>query len=251
MARLILTVIRRIYTSWCFLWFFLIFLLLWPFFWLFLQRKEWHWLANWCNRIWAVVVYTISLLPLRMVYKFKPQKGQVYVFCANHSSYIDIPVMLWGVKQNFCFMGKSSLAKVPLIGYMYKKLNILVDRKNPRSRVEAYEQAGREVEKGNSLVMFPEGTIAPSAPFMGEYKEGAFKIAIAKQIPIVPVTIPYNWLILPDDGKWLGRPHVAMAVFHEPIETKGMTLDDLPYLKEKTREVIEKELIKRNPSIFN
>ena len=84
---------------------------------------------------------------------------------------------------------------------------------------------------------------------MGEFKDGAFKIAIEKQIPIVPVTIPYNWLILPDDGKWSGRPHIAMAIFHEPIETRGMTLENLGELMTKTREVITKELALHNPNI--
>lgn len=157
--------------------------------------------------------------------------------------------MLWGVKQNFCFMGKSSLAKVPLIGYMYRKLNILVDRKNPRSRAEAYAQALSELDHGNSIVMFPEGTIPDNAPRLGAYKEGAFKLAIEKQIAIVPVTIPYNWLILPDDGKWLGKPNIAMAIFHEPIETKGMTFENIPALIEQTRNTITQELAKRNPKI--
>lgn len=244
--------IRRVYTIWCFIWFFVVFLLLWPFFWLFLQRKEWHWLANWCNRVWTVVVYTLSLLPLKMIYRFKPEKGKVYIYCPNHTSYIDIPVMLWGVKQDFCFMGKSSLAKVPLIGYMYKKLNILVDRKNPRSRRDAYEKALEELDNGKSIVMFPEGTIPEHPPRLGPYKEGAFKIAIEKQIPIVPVTIPFNWLILPDDRKWLGKPNIAMAIFHQPIVTEGMTLENLPELMEMTRKVIAEELAVWNSSIdFN
>jgi len=184
-----------------------------------------------------------------MVYRFKPEKGKAYIYCPNHTSYIDIPVMLWGVKQDFCFMGKSSLAKVPLIGYMYRKLNILVDRKNPRSRKDAYEKALHELDKGRSIVLFPEGTIPPHPPALGPYKEGAFKIAIEKQIPIVPVTIPFNWLILPDDGKWLGKPNIAMAIFHQPIITEGMSEANLPELMEKTRSVIEAELAVWNSSL--
>lgn len=241
--------IRRIYTIWCFLWFFIIFLLLWPFFWIFLQREEWYWLANWCNRIWTLIVYTLSGLPLSMHYRFKPQKNEPYIYCPNHTSYIDIPVMLWGVKEQFCFMGKSSLAKVPLIGYMYRRLNILVDRKNVRSRANAYNQAALELEKGKSLVIFPEGTITSHPPYPGVFRDGAFRLAIEKQIPIVPVTIPYNWLILPDDGKWSGRPHKAMAIFHEPISTKGLTLDDVKWLMETTHQIISDEVFKWNSNV--
>lgn len=242
-------IIRRIYTTWCFLWFFIIFLLLWPFFWIFLQREQWYWLANWCNRVWTLIVYALSGLPLMMEYRFKPQKGQAYVYCPNHTSYIDIPVMLWGVRQNFSFMGKSSLAKVPLIGYMYSRLNVLVDRKSPKSRGEALGKAGSQIDKGISLVIFPEGTIPETPPFLGAFKDGAFRLAIEKQIPIVPVTIPYNWLILPDDGRWLGKPNIAMAIFHEPIATKGLSLADVKGLMEQTHQVISAEILKRNPNV--
>jgi len=224
-------------------------MILWPFFWLFLQREQWYWLANWCNRVWTVIVYALSGLPLIIEYRFKPQKDQAYIFCPNHTSYIDIPVMLWGVKQNFSFMGKSSLGKVPLIGYMYRKLNVLVDRNSIKSKHEAINRAGMQLEKDISLVIFPEGTIHKHPPIPGQFKEGAFRLAIEKQIPVVPVTIPYNWLILPDDGKWLGKPNLAMAIFHEPISTKGRTLDDMKWLMEQTHQVITEEILKRNPHV--
>ncbi len=171
------------------------------------------------------------------------------MYCPNHTSYIDIPVMLWGVKENFSFMGKSSLAKIPLIGYMYSRLNVLVDRKSLKSRGEAINKAASQLDKGISLVIFPEGTIPDHPPFTGQFRDGAFRLAIEKQIPIVPVTIPYNWLILPDDGKWLGKPNRAMAIFHEPISTKGLTLNDIKWLMDETHQVISAEIIKRNPNV--
>lgn len=241
--------IRRIYTIWCFLWFFIIFILLWPFFWVFLQREQWYWLANWCNRVWTLIVYALSGLPLIMEYHFRPKKGQAYIYCPNHTSYIDIPVMLWGVRQNFSFMGKSSLGKVPLIGYMYSRLNVLVDRKSTKSKAQALAKSAKQLDKGISLVIFPEGTIPITPPYLGSFKDGAFRLAIEKQIPIVPVTIPYNWLILPDDGKWLGKPNKAMAIFHEPISTVGLTMSDLKMLMEKTHQVISEEILKRNPNV--
>jgi 1-acyl-sn-glycerol-3-phosphate acyltransferase len=237
-----LHLLRRIYTIWCLIWFFAVFILLWPFFWTFLQSKKTYWLANWCNRVWTVVVYSLSFLPLKIVYRFKPEKGQAYVFCPNHTSYIDIPVMLWGVKSEFSFLGKSSLGKVPFIGYMYKRLNILVDRKSAKNRVEAYQLACETLEQGKSMVVFAEGTISKNAPYMNEFRDGAFRMAVEKQKPIVPVTMPFNWLILPDDGKWLGKPNIAMAIFHEPIDTKGMTMDDVPMLMRQTRQIIEEEI---------
>jgi 1-acyl-sn-glycerol-3-phosphate acyltransferase len=79
---------------------------------------------------------------------------------------------------------------------------------------------------------------------MGEFKDGAFRAAIEKQIPIVPVTIPYNWIILPAD-QFLLRWHPLKVIFHEPIETTGLTLQDVDALKEKVFRIIDEEL-KRN-----
>ena len=77
-------------------------------------------------------------------------------------------------------------------------------------------------------------------------KPEEFQSAIEKQIPIVPITIPYNWLILPDDGKYIPVRHLMKLIVHEPIETTGMTLDNLEELKNKTFVIIDTELRKQN-----
>jgi len=79
---------------------------------------------------------------------------------------------------------------------------------------------------------------------MARFKDGPFRIAIEKQIPVVPVTIPYNWIILPDDGKFLlnKRERKVKIIFHEPIETKGLKMSDMEDLKQKTFEIIDSEL---------
>ncbi|NJM26626.1 MAG: 1-acyl-sn-glycerol-3-phosphate acyltransferase, partial [Bacteroidia bacterium] len=97
-------------------------------------------------------------------------------------------------------------------------------------------------DKGKSLVIFPEGGIyTKEPPRMVRFKDGAFRAAIEKQIPLVPVTIPNNWIILPDEAfllRW-GTVHV---IFHEPIETKGLTLADMDRLKSDVYQVIDLEL---------
>ena len=99
------------------------------------------------------------------------------------------------------------------------------------------------VDRGRSLAIFPEGTIPKgNHPAMIHFKDGPFRIAVEKQIPIVPVTIPYNWIILPDNGKFVPNRMLMKTVIHEPIETKGMTVDDIDYLKKLTFEIIDKQL---------
>jgi len=116
-----------------------------------------------------------------------------------------------------------------------------------KSKYNALGKCAEELDQGNNLVIFPEGGItSKNPPEMARFKDGAFRLAIEKQIPIVPVTIPYNWIILPDDGKLLLHRHKNMIIFHEPIETKGLTSEDLAQLKSRVYEVIDKELKAKN-----
>ncbi|MCU0416014.1 MAG: hypothetical protein MUE33_02400 [Cytophagaceae bacterium] len=74
-------------------------------------------------------------------------------------------------------------------------------------------------------------------------------MAIEKQIPIVPMTIVNNWKILPDDGKFVPRRHLMHTILHAPIETKGLTLNDVDLLKQQTFKQISETLEKFHPTI--
>jgi len=96
---------------------------------------------------------------------------------------------------------------------------------------------------GRSIVIFPEGGIkSKNPPRLAPFKDGAFKMAIVAQVPIVPISFPYNWMILPDNGGLLFRHHPIKAIVHEPIPTAGLTLEDLEWLKKRTFDVINHEL---------
>lgn len=130
---------------------------------------------------------------------------------------------------------------------MYRKLHITVNRKSLKSKYETIERSKEAIEAGKSLVIFPEGGIVTkSPPSIGKFKDGPFRIAIEKQIPVIPVTIPYNWIILPDDGKMMVTRRTSKLIFHEPIATKGMTIHDMDTLKEKVYHIIDNELKKYN-----
>jgi 1-acyl-sn-glycerol-3-phosphate acyltransferase len=163
------------------------------------------------------------------------------MFCPNHFSYIDIAAM--GLNRcNTIFVGKNDLVNIPLFGYMYGKLHITIDRSKLKSRYSALGQAREAIAEGKSLVIFPEGgIITEKDPVLSRFKDGAFRVAIEKQIPVVPVTIPYNWIILPPD-QFVLHWHPLKVVFHEPIETTGLTMNDLESLKTTVFQIIDHEL---------
>ncbi len=203
-----------------------------------------HWVGG-INRIWAYTFFTLIFIPIRVEMRFQAVKGRNYIFCPNHFSYLDIPAM--GLNPvNAIFVGKNDMEKIPLFGFMYKKLHITVNRESVKSRYETMIKAGEAIDEGKSLTIFPEGGIVTKTlPVMARFKDGAFRIAIEKQIEIVPVTIPYNWIILPD-STFLPKIHRMKVIFHEPISTQGMTLQETGSLREKTYRIIDEELKKHS-----
>ena len=197
------------------------------------------------NRWWAKLLFIFVVLPYKVECRARLDKKKQYIFCPNHFSYIDIPTM--GLNPvNTIFVGKNDIERVPFFGFMYGKLHISVDRKKLRSKAETIIKSRQAIDEGKSLVLYPEGGVySRNAPEMVSFKDGAFRLAIEKQIAVVPVTIPFNWIILPGD-EFLLRQGNIQVIFHEPIETRGMTLDDVDRLKEQVFKTIETELRIKN-----
>jgi 1-acyl-sn-glycerol-3-phosphate acyltransferase len=235
--------LQRIYTFWCLLCFLIPLVIFMPFFMLFHQRKQWHHGIYLINKIWAKFYFAFCLIPVHIEWRFKPKKKEQYIFCANHNSYLDIVSMGLVVHGQHAFVGKEALAKVPLFGYMFRRLHIPVKRESHVDAYKALQKMKEKVAEGKNIIIFPEGGIySQNPPRMARLKDGAFRLAIETQKAIVPVTLPFNWYLLRDDDKFLPRWHVMKAIVHEPIETKGMSLEDLPALKKRFYQVIDQEL---------
>ena len=172
------------------------------------------------------------------------KKGQSYVYAPNHSSYLDIIILYQTFSEYFIFMGKKELVDLPVFNIFFKKMNITVDRKSNVSGKRAMDRCAAELDKGYSVVMFPEGTIPKSAPKMGKFKPGAFKLAIEKQVPIVPITMLTNYKRLETSRLFSGMasPGIAKVIINKPISTIGMTEDDIPKLKDKIFNIIDSQL---------
>lgn len=239
-----MTFLRWLYTAYAAILFVLLFILLFPFFLIPIFFSKLHALTGILNRVWAYLMFPLIAMPFRIEEQKRLNRKQQYIFVPNHFSYLDIASMGFN-PVNAVFVGKSDMEKVPLFGFMYHKLHITVDRASLSSRVNTLKRAMQAVDEGKSLVIFPEGGILTKhAPAMIKFKDGAFRIAIEKQIPIVPVTIPNNWIILPDQEPLLLRWGLMKVIFHEPIETKGMTLKDVDALKDRAYSIIHTELEK-------
>lgn len=239
-------VFRRIYSTYGLLVFALTFIFLLPFFAVTIKVPGLKRHGRRLNRIWSTIFFTFIFIRVQFVNRHLIKKDQQYIIVSNHFSYLDIPVLGF-INKDIVFVGKSSLGKIPLFGYMFRNLHIAVDRMSLRSRAESVLRTKEALEGGSSVVMFPEGGItSPGPPIMGRFKDSAFKIAIEKQIPVIPVTLSYNHLILPDDGKLLLRYKKAKAVIHPPIMLDGKDKKTVSELRQACFDVIQNQLLEDN-----
>lgn len=195
-------------------------------------------------RSWARFLNYALLVPVR-VERVAPLPPPPYVICLNHGSYLDIIHTYNVIPDGFRFMGKHELLRWPLFNIFFKGMNIAVDRGNRSSAARSLQQAGRVLDSGNCMALFPEGTIPLSAPRMKAFKDGAFRLAIEKQVPIVPVTFLDNWRLFGAPEDFFGRacPGRARVVVHAAVPTTGLTLADTGTLRHEVFDIIERPLL--------
>ncbi|REJ80837.1 MAG: 1-acyl-sn-glycerol-3-phosphate acyltransferase [Bacteroidetes bacterium] len=228
------------------------FFLFFPFFAVLLMKKKWFPLVFRLKKIWAHFILFPTFIFYRIESQFVPKKGQAYVFCPNHTSYLDIMLIYISIPNYFHTIGKAELRKVPFFGRFFDKMNIPVNRKSKMDSHRAFLRAASDVREGISVTLFPEGTIVHNGPTIGRFKNGPFRLAIQEQVPVVPVTFLNNWDLLPDDfHRYPGHPGIAKVIVHEPIPTLGMKDDDIEELKAKVFEAMAAPLRKKYPLEFS
>jgi 1-acyl-sn-glycerol-3-phosphate acyltransferase len=232
-----------IWKTWFFLVFALSFLILYPFFYITIKSQKLN-AAFVVKRIWSrCIAYGSGVIPI-LIYKSKSKKmPQPCVFVGNHTSYLDIVLSTLYIDHLALYMAKAELLKAPLFKIFFQGMDITVDRKSRMNSHKAFIKAGYEIDKGRSMVIYPEGTISEHGK-LKPFKNGPFKLAIDKQVPIVPIVNLNNWFLLQNGGyfKSNGRPGLAKTMILEPIETKGMTDENVDELREKVYTLINDTL---------
>lgn len=223
---------HRLYTTWATFWFVLPFFATYPLQWLLNRRPAWRRHLHSLNRNWARISLIMWGVPLDIVRESSEPVPQPCIYVSNHGSYIDILVLFHTIPGFLNMMGKDSLAKVPLWGPLFASTYIVVNRSSAVGRGRAFAQAKKELLEGRPLAVFAEGTIGPKpGEELGPFMDGAFQLAIATGVPLVPVSMPLNHKFMPS-VKGLRVRHARLRiVFHAPIETKNMTQADVPALK--------------------
>jgi 1-acyl-sn-glycerol-3-phosphate acyltransferase len=226
---------QRLYTTWATFWFIVPFVLIYPAQWYYSRRPSGKGVVHTLNRFWSKLSISMWAVPVEVVRESPELAPRPCVYVANHGSYIDIMMMFKFIPGFLNMMGKASLAKVPVWGPIFGRVYITVDRSSAVSRGRAMVAARQSLAAGISVAIFAEGRISPTpGRELLPLQDGAFQLAIEAGVPLVPVGMPLNHMFMPDVEKGLRvRYHRLKIVFHQPISTVGLTLADLPALKQR------------------
>ena len=227
------------------IWFYVLVLstliLLFPFF-LILSYKTKYYPAFWrLIRIWSFFLIYAMGFRLKIEREEELEKDKSYMFCPNHASLMDGFVLVALSKNPIVLVGKKELAKIPLFGFFYKKVVIMVDRSDPESRRKVYHMAKERLKNGTSIAIFPEGLVPEEEVVLAPFKNGAFSLAIQHQIPIVP-HIYYDCKRLFSWDFFKGNPGAFRVKQCKFISTKGLKMTDKGFLRDTTFDLIHKAL---------
>lgn len=195
-----------------------------------------------CSRIWARGLLWIAGVKTIVRGKERLDFSRPYVFLSNHTSYMDIPTLFAHLPVTFRIMAKSSLFKIPFLGWHLERTgNMPIGRVGDvRAAARALLQAMRHIRNGGPMLVFPEGGRTPDGKLQ-EFRPGIFLAAIKTGTPIVPITIRGTGHALPSHS-WHLRPGKIEVFLDAPIETEKLTKADLDTLIAQVRAAMQAHL---------
>ena len=181
------------------------------------------------TRHWSRLTLWLSFIFPVIEWEEKIDKKKIHIFCPNHVSTLDIPLILAILPVPLQYIGKAEIARIPIFGYFYRKNSVIVNRQNKRNAYTAFLQAKQKLKIGINLCIFPEGGIPKSNILLQKFKNGPFRLAIEEDISIVPITIADNKRKFPQEY-FKGMPGIVRVKVHKSInqiKSQKITLDNL------------------------
>jgi 1-acyl-sn-glycerol-3-phosphate acyltransferase len=198
----------------------------------FLLGKRFSWIGYKFLNIWSGVFSLLTFIR----YEFKGhehlKKGKSYIYVSNHTSFLDLPGLSLLIPGEFRPIAKKELLKIPIFGLIVRSATVVVDRANAQSRKKSIEKIREILSVGIPALIFAEGTQNRSKEILQPFKDGAFRLAIETQIPIVPMFIQDAGKLLPPGATSI-RPGKIKIIVGDEIDVTGLTLNDVSALKQQ------------------
>lgn len=192
-------------------------------------------------KYWSKLACRLALCRIKVVRKTKLDPNKSYVFVPNHQGAFDIFLIYGYLNQNIKWVQKQELRKIPFVGKASEIAgHVFVDQSSFKSMKETIVKAEKQLGKGSSMVIFPEGARTKTGK-MGRFKRGAFIIAKEMGLEIVPVTVngPYDLMKI---KTYLINPTKLELIVHEPMSTDNLTDENMPEFIAKCRETVHSGL---------
>ena len=173
-------------------------------------------------------------------------KNRSYIFVSNHGSIGDMIIVAAAMNIQYRPLGKVEVTQIPFMGFMFKHTLVTVDRSNPESRKESMDRMRELIKQNISVLILPEGTRNRTNKPLQPFHEGAFRLAIEFQLPIVPMILLHTKRLYPNNSLLMNRSSLGCR-FLEPVSTESLTEDNIHELKEKVFKLIEECVIQNEP----
>lgn len=206
------------------------------------NKTRWH---RRISRIWMGLFLTLSGCRFRVTGKHHFEGLGPAVIICNHNSLIDVPISTPFLPRANKTIAKKSFIYVPIFGWVYQFGSVIVDRKSDQSRRASFEEMKRVLGKGLDMLIYPEGTRNKTTAPLKSFYDGAFKLAIDTQKPIVPVVLLNTKKILPAYPAMCFRPGSIQMDILAPISTEGHTVQSL---KQLAFDTMAAHYLKYNPA---
>jgi len=196
-----------------------------------------HWgSSNWAKMVLKTTGSTITIEGLE---KIPNEKGLCFV--ANHQSAVDILIVLSALPVTVGYIAKKELLYYPFLNLWIIALrSVYIERGNVKKALRSIEKGVEFIKKGNSMIIFPEGTRSKSDA-MGTFKNGSLKLATRAEATIIPLTISGSWHAWEENLR-IGPADIKFTI-HEAVSTKGISAEDRKALGGRLNKKISDGLI--------
>ena len=195
-------------------------------------------------RIWADLWFPLIFMHVYKIFESPHDKNRPYIFLTNHISYIDAALLPKAFRQPFRPLAKIELTKVPVFGTIYKNVVVAVDRSSPVNRAHSIRILKSILNRRISVLVFPEGTFNMTHQPLKEFYDGAFRVAIETQTPLKPVLFLDNYDRMHYGSFFSMTPGRCRVLYMEEIPVEGLTIADLPSLKQKAADRMAEGLVR-------
>jgi len=189
-------------------------------------------------KVWFVLVGVRRIIKGKENFK----KGSNYIVVCNHNSFMDVPLSSPGIPHANKTIAKIEMSRIPLFGIVYKRGSVLVDRKSEQSRKNSLAKMKEVLAMGLDMCIYPEGTRNKTKEPLQRFHDGAFRLAIDADKPIMPAVIFYTAKVLPRNKPFYFWPHKVEMHFLPPIQPQSSVEE----LRQNTFEIMRDYYIANN-----